>query len=88
VSIRSRMRRLERHWPRTDPANLWYPTLDERATLIRKVLGRLGRPDPFPTLQCQGYLDAFTPWFKAGGIYPPEIADLTEGEPSGVGLLS
>jgi hypothetical protein len=88
MTLRSRLSRLERHWPRVDESDLWYPTPDERAALLRKVLGRLGRPDPFPTLQCQGYLDAFTPWFKAGGIYPPGMADLTEGEPSGVGRLS
>ena len=88
MSVRNRVSRLERHWPRTDPANLWYPTPGERASLIRAVLGRLGRPDPFPALQGRGYLDAFTPWFHAGGIYPPGMADVTEGQPSGVGPLS
>ena len=54
--------------PRTDPENLWYPTPDERASLLRAVLGRLRRSDPFPALQGQGYLDAFSPWFRGGGL--------------------
>jgi hypothetical protein len=78
VSIRSRLSRLESRWPRTDPADLWYPTPDESAALIRAVFGRLGRPDPFPALQGQSYLGAFMPWFHAGAIYPPGLADLVE----------
>jgi hypothetical protein len=88
VNIRSRVNRLERHWPRTDPANLWYPTPDERAALLRKVLGRLGWPDPFPALQGEGYLGAFMPWFHAGAIYSPELAGVVEDEPSDIGLFS
>jgi hypothetical protein len=65
--MRNHVSRLERRWPRTDPANLWYSTPDERAALIRKALGRLGRPDAFPALQGEDYLGAFSPWFHAGG---------------------
>jgi hypothetical protein len=82
------MIRLERHWPRTDPEYLWYPTPEERATLLRKVLGRIGRADPFPALQGRSYWDAFTPWYKAGGNYPPGMADVVNEEPSGIGRYS
>jgi hypothetical protein len=88
VTLRSRLSRLKRHWPRTDPEDLWYPTPDERATLLRKVFGRLGRPDPFPALEGGRYVDAFMPWFKSGGFYPPGMAEVVEEEPSGIGLFS
>jgi hypothetical protein len=88
VTLRSRLSRLERHWPRTDPEELWHPTLDERATLLSKVLGRLGRADPFPALQGRSYLDAFKPWYKAGGIYPPGMVEVAEENPPVIGLFS
>jgi hypothetical protein len=87
LSFRSRINRLERRVPHTDPANTWNATPEDRAALVRAVFRRLHRPDPFPPLEGTGYLDTFFPWFRAGGHYLPSIADAVDEEPSGIGFL-
>jgi hypothetical protein len=87
LSFRSRINRLERRVPHTDPANTWKATPEDRAALVRAVFRRLHRRDPFPSLEGTCYLGAFFPWFRAGGHYSPSMVDSVEEETLALGFL-